>query len=139
MRTRYFALLPTLLLLLLPNLRALAQATRVMHETYVLDSVQNVTVQLYDPYQVQFWAGDKAMLKTSVKLYGAKNNVLDYFIKEGRYNIRDTVLTGQLQLVSADQQRATIRAAEGERPIRFHRIAFRDKFCSVLPRGAASY
>ena len=112
MRRFHLAMLTAVFLL--PAVHNHAQATRVMHETYLLDSVQAVTVQLYDAYQVQFWEGDKAMLKTSVRLYGAKDNILDHFIREGRYNVRDTVLAGQLQLVSTDQERATIRAAEGE-------------------------
>lgn len=91
-----------------------AQAYHTSHVTFALDSVEAIQLQLVDNYAVEEWAGSQIMLQTTVKLYGAKDNLLQHFVEKGRYDLRDTLQGRQLQIISKETQRPKIKASEGE-------------------------
>lgn len=93
---------------------ASGQVQHTMHRTFTVDSVDVISVDFYDPYDVEFWPGSKIMLRTSINLYGAKESVLTHFVESGRYSVKNDLEDKELLLTSEDQTRPTIRAGEGE-------------------------
>lgn len=106
------------LLCLLPSLLLLsglaAQSQKTMHFTLPLDSVDQVTLDLFDTYEVQSWAGGQLLLQTDIEIYSGNDNILDHLIEGGRYAIADTLSGGQLQLRSVDREREPVRTPRGE-------------------------
>lgn len=107
-------LLLGLLALLASHTALNAQAYHTNHVTFALDSVEAIQLQLVDNYAVESWAGSQLMLQTTVKLYGAKDNLLKHFVERGRYDLLDTLQGPQLLILSKDTLRPKIKGSEGE-------------------------
>lgn len=92
------------------------QHQKVLHQSFHLDSLQEVTLSLHDKYQVEPWAGDAVLFETTVKLYDATSGILEYLIENDRYKIEaDTNLaTFGLSLFSVDKERRIIKTKKGE-------------------------
>lgn len=85
-----------------------AQTGTVIHQTFQVDSINELTLDLYqNDYQLEFWAGNTILTETKVKLYNAPEHVLEFFVEEQqRYKINDTLMTEKaLHLVSNNKVR----------------------------------
>lgn len=78
------------------------------HETFALDSVQVVELQLFDEYETVPWAGNQLMIQTTVDLYGCRQHILDFFHEQERYAVRDSLVGDQLTVASVDTQRKMV-------------------------------
>ncbi len=84
-----------------------AQVVKTIHQTFELgDEVENVTLDIYDEVEVEEWAGNAIMLVTKVELISGPQHLLDFYVREGRYDVEtngdeETSLT----LVSMDKVR----------------------------------
>ncbi|PHN05025.1 hypothetical protein CRP01_18535 [Flavilitoribacter nigricans DSM 23189 = NBRC 102662] len=105
----------TLLLLLTATLSLSAQLKHTQHQTFQLDSIDQVLIDLVDPYTVETWAGNQLMTETQVQLYQASESVLQFFLKNERYTIvSDSNSTELMSLLSKDTERKRIRTKFGE-------------------------
>lgn len=102
------------LLVLLPCVGS-AQLKHIQHETFLLDTLDQVHINVVDPFVVEHWAGNRVMTETQVQLYQASENVLEFFRKQGRYNIQqDTSRKDALVLFSQDTERKPLRTKHGD-------------------------
>lgn len=99
---------------LLPVLAG-AQLKHIQHQTFVLDSMDQVHIELVDPYVVEHWAGNRIMTETQVQLYQASEGVLKFFLDNHRYTIQpDTNRSDALVLTSFDTVRKPLRTKHGD-------------------------
>ena len=77
-----------IIIFLLLSLSAQAQLERVIHQTFeIKDDVNTVTLDLLDTYEIEKWAGNNIMTVAKIELTGGANHILDFFVKEGRYEM----------------------------------------------------
>ena len=104
-----------LLFFLLPAFSAFSQLKHTQHQTFVMDSIDNVTIDLVDNFTVETWAGNQLMTETQVQLYQASESVLKFFLQNERYTIvADTNAVNSLSLLSKDTERRPIKTKFGE-------------------------
>ena len=83
-----------------------AQIEKTIHQTFVLkDEVQDVALDIFDEFETETWAGNTVMAVTQVELHSGAQHVLDFYIKEGRYEMELVGNEGSVQLVSKDKKR----------------------------------
>jgi hypothetical protein len=95
---------------------ALAQHQQVLHQTFQLDSLQELSLDLYDEYQIEPWAGDAILLETTVQLYDASSGILEFLVENDRYKVDADTLeaTTGLHLYSVKKERKAVRTSKGE-------------------------
>lgn len=111
MKSRLFFLTLGLLL----NTLAYAQMERTMYQVFDVDSVQTVQLDILDMYELHSWAGNSILVETNIQISNASPEILDYLIKNGRYDVRmDTVAPGQVNIYTKLKDRKTVKTPAGE-------------------------
>ncbi|NNE29917.1 MAG: hypothetical protein HKN16_09780 [Saprospiraceae bacterium] len=64
---------------------ALAQSKHTLHQSFEIDSINQVTVEFAGEYEVVYWEGNTVLTETQIELYDANPNILSHFVKLGRY------------------------------------------------------
>ena len=78
----------SIIIFLLFSISAQAQLERVIHQTFeIKDEVNTVALDLLDSYEIEKWAGNNIMTVAKIELTGGANHILDFFVKEGRYEM----------------------------------------------------
>ena len=73
---------------LLFSLSVQAQLERKIHQTFeIKEDVNTVALDLLDSYEVEKWAGNNIMTVAKIELTGGANHILDFFVKQGRYEM----------------------------------------------------
>jgi hypothetical protein len=64
-----------------------AQIERTIYQTFEIDSAQTVHLDLvgFTDVQIEAWAGNTVLTEVQVRLWNASTEILNYFVKEGRY------------------------------------------------------
>jgi hypothetical protein len=116
MKYKHFALA---FLLFLFSSSCFAQLEKTIHQTFDLNAMTTVQLELYGEYTIVPWAGNNILVETKIQLYNSSASVLKHFIeKDQRYLIdADTALTGVIKLVSHDMKRAALRTKTGAESI----------------------
>lgn len=107
----------TLFTLLLFCGLANAQHEKNIHETFQIDSIDILSLNLSgDNITVETWAGNMILAQTNIKLYDAGSpGILKYFVEQGRYELLlSDIENGQADLSSTKQKRAPIVTKNGE-------------------------
>lgn len=87
-----------------------AQLTKVLHQTFEVDSVEKITINLYGEYEIEKWAGNNILTETTIEIYDTTPGIFKYFIEEkGRYNIVAEINNMSASLFSNDSERRTIK------------------------------
>ena len=77
-----------IIIFLLFSLSMQAQLERVIHQTFeIKEDVNTVALDLLDTYEIEKWAGNNIMTVAKIELTGGANHILDFFVKEGRYEM----------------------------------------------------
>lgn len=87
-----------------------AQLTKVLHQTFEVDSVEKITINLYGEYEIEKWAGNNILTETTIEIYDTTPGIFKYFIEEkGRYDIVAEINNMTASLFSNDSERRTIK------------------------------
>ncbi len=92
-----------------------AQLTKVLHQTFEIDSVDKITLNLVGEYELEKWAGNNILTETKIEIYDAKPGVFKYLIEEkGRYEIVAEINIDNMTatLFSNDSKRSVIKNRE---------------------------
>ena len=96
-------------LILLPvffSFSAAGQLRNISHKTYDLsDSLQVIQLSIVDPLRWEFWAGDKILLETRLKLLNSSPSILEFLLEDGRYEVVATKEGEVLTLSSKNKKR----------------------------------
>jgi len=105
-----------LLLLLLFTLNiAQAQYEKILHQTFLLEEVDLVALNIAGDVAIEKWAGNTILTETNVKIFDSSRGIINYFIKAGRYDIEQEEFgTKGIRLTSKDNIRRPIKTQTGE-------------------------
>ncbi len=91
-----------------------AQMEKTIHQSFMLENVKSVSLQLNWDIEIVPWEGSALMTETVVKLYDASPAILNYLIEEEkRYAINATSLSDSLLLRSNEKKREYIQTKNG--------------------------
>jgi len=87
----------------------------IFHVTLEVDSIDEVSLDVYpgDSLRVEPWAGNHLLIETSVMLHNGKQNVLNFFKDQGRWNLQDELSGTSLRLTSVDKERRKVETDKG--------------------------
>lgn len=103
------------LFLLLPALRVEAQMERTLYQVLEIDSVKTITLDFYGQYSLQKWEGSTMLIETNIQLTNASPAIMNYLIKQGRYDFAiDTISDKELKIYTRQQDRKKIKTPAGE-------------------------
>lgn len=92
-----------------------AQVQRIEHQTFdVSDSVKVIELTLFGDVAVESWAGNNILLETQIKLFNAKESILNHLLEIGRYQLEDKIQGTVLMLSSKDKERKPLKTDKGD-------------------------
>ncbi len=87
-----------------------AQLSKVIHQTFEIDSIDNLTINLVGEYELVKWAGNTILTETKVEIYNTTVGIFKFFIEEKkRYEIVADLNGANGTLFSFDSKRPTIK------------------------------
>ena len=100
--------------LLFPAVLMQAQLQQIIHQSFALDEMNEVNLNLYGEYEIEMWPGSEILTETKIKLTNAKNSILKYLIENKRYAVKlDTIDERIVTLLSSDQERRAVKTSKG--------------------------
>lgn len=75
-----------LLLFLIPTI-GFAQQQKTLHQTFEIEEVERLNIELYDEVEVEKWEGNTILTETKIEVHDATKGIFNHFVKEGRYEI----------------------------------------------------
>ena len=110
---RFFSLLALLLALSAPSLAQ--DPADIFHKTIDVDDINSIAFDVYPDDQVEYreWPGDDILIETSVKINNGQKHIMDFFRKQGRWDLKPDVSGDALTLASADTQRRMVEGTKG--------------------------
>ncbi len=100
-------------LFLMGWLLASGQEGKLLHQSFSLDSIQELTVEPGWEYVIEPWAGSSILVETHVSIENASRAVMDHFLETGRYNLETNREGEKLQLLAVDKERRPIQTKKG--------------------------
>lgn len=94
-----------------------AQMSRTIYQVFEVDSVKTVNLDIADVYDIQSWAGSTILIETNVLLSHGSPEILDYLIKEGRYDVAmDTIAMPEVKIYTRmpDRKKKRVKTPDGE-------------------------
>jgi len=89
---------------------ASAQLSKVLHQTFEIDSVKNLTINLVGEYKLEKWAGNSILTETKIEIYNTTAGTFKYLIEEKkRYEIVAEINGMTAILFSFDSKRPAIK------------------------------
>ena len=87
----------------------------IFHKTVDIDEVNRISFDIYANDQVEYrsWPGDDLLIETTVKIQNAKQDILDFYMRQNRYILQPEVTGDAMSLVSFDKTRRTVKGTEG--------------------------
>ena len=96
---------------------AQAQMERTIYQVFDVDSVKTVYLDIADIYEIYSWAGSTILIETNVQLSHGSAEILDYLIKEGRYDVSmDTIVMPEVKIYTKmpDRKKKRVKTPDGE-------------------------
>ncbi len=94
-----------------------AQMQRTIYQVFDVDSVKTVNLEIADIYEIYSWAGSTILIETNVQLSHGSAEILDYLIKEGRYDVAmDTLAMPAVRIYTKmpDRKKKRVKTPDGE-------------------------
>jgi len=88
------------------------QLKETIHQTFEIEEAQSIDLNLVGDFEIVKWAGNTLMTKTYIELSDAKPSILNYYLKEGRYELLGNPSGEGFSLVAKDTKRQPIRYKE---------------------------
>ena len=83
-----------------------AQVQKTIHQTFdVEEEVTQIGLDIYDEFEVEYWASNTVMVVTKVELTSGSQHLLDFYAKEGRYDLEVSGKSTSMKLTSKDKVR----------------------------------
>ncbi len=86
-----------------------AQAEKSYHQSLPIDDASKIVVQVADNIEIIPWMGNTILVETKVQLTNASVDILNYIVKQGRYDVAIEKEGTLMRIVSKNPTRAPIR------------------------------
>jgi hypothetical protein len=103
----------TLLLIFGFNHLLNAQTEKILHQTFITEQINEVALNVSGNYTIETWASMDIMTETKISIQTKNKSILDFFIKEGRYEVEAKNEGKTLELVSKKKNRGAITTLQG--------------------------
>jgi hypothetical protein len=92
-----------------------AQMERTMYQVFEVDSAKFIHLDLAGIYELQTWAGSSILVETNIQISHASPEILDYLIKQGRYDVAaDTLSPTEFKIFTKFRDRKPVKTPAGE-------------------------
>ena len=91
-----------------------AQTTKKLHQSFMLDGIKDITIDVSYPYHVETWAGNTVLVETSVQLENAPPAIIRMFEQSGRYQIIESVQAASIKYALKPIPRKPVLTSKGE-------------------------
>ena len=92
-----------------------AQLVKVLHQTFEIDSVNNISIGIVGEYEIEKWAGNNILTETKVEIYDTTPGTFKHLVEEKkRYEIVAEIENTKATLFSFDSKRAPIKKSEAK-------------------------
>jgi len=85
------------------------QLKETVHQTFEIDEAQSINLDLAGDFEIVKWAGNTLMSKTYIELSDARPSILNYYLKDGRYELEGNASGDSFSLVAKDKNRRPIK------------------------------
>lgn len=108
-------LIPLLMSFLFFALNANAQLQKILHQSFEIEEVNSISLDLYGEYEIEKWAGNTILTETHIQLFDATPSILRFFVEQGRYEIEGSLNNEtSFTMASKDKERRSLKTKEGE-------------------------
>ncbi len=90
------------------------QMEKIVHQTFALDDIETIRLELEGEIEVVNWAGNTVLTETKIQLFDASKAIFNHFVENGRYEVESELINEIIQLKSKDKERKPIRTRKGE-------------------------
>lgn len=98
------------LLLIFIGLLTSAQVKKTIHQTFELSNENTqVDLDIFDEFEVEEWSSNNIMVVTTATLEKGVQHVLDFYVRDGRYNVEKSGEEESLTLSSNDKVRKRMK------------------------------
>lgn len=91
-----------------------AQVKKIIHQSFEIEKLDNIKLDLVGDYEVIEWAGNSILIETNIELYSASRDIYNALKEVGRYEVIADTSTNLIQLSAFDKERKPIRTKKGE-------------------------
>ncbi len=92
----------------------LAQRATTYHQTFPLQqTTSSAIIDISYPFVIEQWVGDNIMVETNIKMKNISRQTMDFFIRQGRYDVLQTDYNGIVKLEMRPMPRKTITTRYG--------------------------
>ena len=92
------------------SISLVAQIEKTIHQTFSLDSIDRVELNLTGEIIYETWSGASVLTETNIQLYNASKDLLKHFVeKQERYKIEEQRSSPSLNLASTEVDRRPIQ------------------------------
>ena len=91
-----------------------SQIATTFHQYFtVKEDIPLIVIDLDYPVQVEEWAGNTILVETNVRLSNTSKQILDYYIKDGRYKVEQKDYTAAVEFGHKKMTRKAIYTQNG--------------------------
>ncbi|MEL6866479.1 MAG: hypothetical protein AAFP19_18785 [Bacteroidota bacterium] len=91
-----------------------AQLEKVLHQTFEVEGISNISLDIAGELEIVKWAGNTILAETNVQLYDASPSVMRFVLDKGRYDILANDKADDFKIFSKNGERATINTKQGQ-------------------------
>ncbi|MEZ4918785.1 MAG: hypothetical protein R2792_06720 [Saprospiraceae bacterium] len=96
------------------TLQTQAQMERTIYQVFEVDSAQSILLDIAGIYEIHPWAGTNVLAETNIQIWHASPEILEFLIKNGRYDLVAEKLDGSFQIYTKERDRKPLKTREGE-------------------------
>lgn len=94
--------------------QASGQTTQAIHQSFEIDSVTQIQLELFGEYEISYWEGNTILTETNIELSDASPNILKHFVKLGRYHLEMKSQPDAVHFTHRDPLRKPIYTKNGQ-------------------------
>ncbi len=107
-------ILLVLVILTFQSINLFSQIASTFHQSFTIDEdIPLIVIDLDYPVQVEEWAGSTILVETSVQLSNTSKQLLDYYIRDGRYKVEQKDYTAAIEYGHKKMTRKAIYTQNG--------------------------
>lgn len=93
------------------SLQTQAQYRKILHQTFEVDSVDQIVIQLIGDLTIETWPGNMVMTESTINIFDASSALVSHMMKTGRYEAQSERPEESLILTisSKDKEREEIK------------------------------
>ncbi len=107
-------ILLVLVILTFQSINLFSQIATTFHQSFTInEDIPLIVIDLDYPVQVEEWAGNTILVETSVQLSNTSKQLLDYYIRDGRYKVEQKDYTAAIEYGHKKMARKAIYTQNG--------------------------